>query len=79
MSKGDDICVLITDPTMRLGRMDSRALVHTLAMRWPDIGVLVLSGTVTLKLGALPAGVRFIPKPCRGGDLVSAAFAIVSH
>ena len=79
VSKRDDIGVVITDPTMPLGRMDSRALVHTLAMRWPDIGVLVLSGTVTPKPGALPSGVRFVSKPCRGRDLVSAAFAIVSH
>ena len=64
---------------MPLGRMDGRALVHTIAMRWPDIGVLVLSGTGTPNPGDLPSGVRFIPKPCRGRDLVNAAFAIVSQ
>lgn len=79
LSKRNDIRVVITDLAMPLGRMDGRALVRTIAARWPDIGVLVLSGIDRPKPGDLPAGVRFVPKPCHGRDLVSAAFAFVSQ
>lgn len=79
LSKRDDIRVVITDLDMPLGRMDGRSLVRTIALRWPSIGVLVLSGSDTPKPGDLPAGVRFVSKPCHGQDLVSAAFAFVSQ
>lgn len=79
LSKRDDIRVVVTDLDMPLGRMGGRSLVRTIALRWPSIGVLVLSGSDTPKPGELPAGVRFISKPCHGQDLVSAAFAFVSQ
>ena len=79
LSKRDDIRVVITDLDMPLGRMDGHSLVRTIALRWPNVGVLVLSGAATPKPGDLPTGVRFVPKPCHGQDLVSAAFAFVSQ
>jgi CheY-like chemotaxis protein len=79
LSARDDIRVVITDLSMPLGKMDGHAFVRTLATWWPDIGVLVLSGEDAPKPGDLPPGVRFVPKPCRGRDLVSAVFAFVSQ
>lgn len=79
LSKRGDINVLITDLAMPLGTMDGRDLIRVVAERWPDIRVLVLSGADTPKPGDLPNGVRFLPKPYRGQDLVSAVFAAVSQ
>jgi CheY-like chemotaxis protein len=79
LSKRDDIRVVITELDMPLGRMDGHALVRIIALRWPGIGVLVLSGSGTPKPGDLPTGVGFVSKRCRGQDLVSAALAIVSR
>lgn len=71
--------MVITDRDIPLGRMNGRALVRIIALRWPSIGVLMLSGSDTPKPGDLPARVCFVSKPCNGQDLVSAAFANVSQ
>ena len=39
LSKRDDIRVVITDRDVPLGWMDGSALVRTIALRWPSIGV----------------------------------------
>lgn len=79
LSERDDIRVVVTDLSMPLGRIDGHALVRNIAMRWPAIGVLIVSGADIPKPGDLPSGVRFVSKPCRGKDLVSAVFAFVSQ
>lgn len=44
------------------GSMDGFGLTRLIMDRWPAVAVLVTSGTANV-LDALPAGVRFIPKP----------------
>lgn len=79
LSARDDIRVVITDLDMPFGGMGGHEFVRNVTARWPRIGVVVLSGADRPKLGELPSGVQFRSKPCRGSELVSAAYAIVSR
>lgn len=78
LAQRNDISVVITDLDMPTGRMSGRQLVDTITDRWPDVGVVILSGAGEARPRVLPDGVRFLHKPSPPGDLVSAAFAIVS-
>ncbi|MER2249028.1 response regulator [Methylorubrum podarium] len=79
LSTRDDIRVVITDLDMPLGGMGGHELLRSVTARWPKIGVVVLSGADRPSLGQLPSGVQFRSKPCRGSELVSAVYAIVSR
>ncbi|MCJ2099292.1 response regulator [Methylobacterium sp. E-046] len=79
LAQRDDIGVLITDLDMPSGRISGRDFIRTVTARWPEMGIVVVSGADTPKLGDLPKGVRFLSKPFRAKDLVSAAFAITSR
>ncbi|MDP4026948.1 response regulator [Methylobacterium sp. NEAU 140] len=74
-----DIRVLITDVGMPSGGVNGFQLAAMVAARWPQIGILVVSGGERPQSGELPMGVRYLPKPCRSQDLVAAVFAIVSR
>ncbi|MCJ2144805.1 response regulator [Methylobacterium sp. E-066] len=79
LSSRDDIRVVITDLDMPLGGMGGHEFVRCVIARWPEIGVVVLSGADRPRLGQFPSGVQFRSKPCHGSELVSAAYAIVSR
>ncbi|MET1756527.1 response regulator [Novosphingobium sp. RD2P27] len=58
----DDVRVVLTDIEMP-GDIDGLALTATIHQRWPEIGVVVVSGRVRPDPGQLPANGEFIAKP----------------
>lgn len=60
----DDVDLVITDIDMP-GTMDGLVLAHLIRTRWPAIRVIVTTGKVAVSQSDLPAGVPFLPKPCR--------------
>ena len=74
-----DISVVITDLDMPLGQMSGHQLVEAIAARWPNIGVVILSGAGAARPRVLAEDVRFLHKPSSPNELVSAAFAIMSR
>lgn len=56
------IRLLVTDVHMP-GALDGFGLARTVAARWPDVAILVISGVAEPRSGDLPEGARFIPKP----------------
>ncbi|WP_158747695.1 response regulator [Acidisphaera sp. L21] len=57
-----DIAVLCTDVHMP-GEMDGITLAHHACLHWSWIGLLVVSGKASPKVGELPALSRFLAKP----------------
>lgn len=55
------------------GDMDGLALARSIAVRWPDIRVVVTSGLGEVPSAELPAGVTFMPKPWRAITLLMEA------
>lgn len=66
-----DIDVLFTDVNMP-GSMDGMALAKRVSTLWPDIALIVTSGRQLMSTMELPAKGRFLPKPYRYHELVSA-------
>lgn len=56
------IRLLVTDVQMPRG-LDGLALARTVAERWPEVGIVVISGVATPAPDDLPPGARFIAKP----------------
>ncbi|MCJ2099266.1 response regulator [Methylobacterium sp. E-046] len=69
-----DIGVLFTDVNMP-GHMDGLALATRVAERWPRIRLVLTSGRQGLTDDEVPDHGRFVQKPYRQRDLVSA----ISH
>ena len=65
----DDVRVIVTDIQMpgHMNGLDLAALVHR---RWPGILILVVSGEIRPSIAELPAGGRFLAKPCEGSTMV---------
>ena len=57
-----DIRLILTDVDMP-GGMDGIALAHYVRDRWPPVQLIVISGKVGVKPGALPTGAKFVSKP----------------
>jgi DNA-binding NtrC family response regulator len=64
-----EIRVLFTDVDMP-GSLDGLELARVTHDRWPDVGVLIVSGKVRPDPAELPAGSLFIPKPYQPEALV---------
>ncbi|SFV13139.1 MULTISPECIES: response regulator [unclassified Methylobacterium] len=75
----DDIRVVIADVVMPGSPMNGYQLARLVAVRWPHIAILLVSGVSTPGHGDLPSGVRFVPKPYRSPDLVNQVFAFVEQ
>ena len=58
----DDIAVVVTDVEMP-GTRNGITLASQVRFGWPEIGVVVVSGTARPKPGDLPPGVAFYSKP----------------
>ena len=58
----DSVALLFTDVQMP-GSRDGFALAREVARRWPDIGIVVASGTRRPGSDELPKGATFIAKP----------------
>lgn len=58
-----DAAVLFTDVNMP-GPFNGFALAHLAHGRWPELGIVVTTGGIDLpRLGSLPQGAGFLPKP----------------
>lgn len=57
------IAVMFTDIEMP-GSIDGQRLAHAVRDRWPPVHIVATSGHFDLQsFGALPDGIRFLPKP----------------
>ena len=52
------------------GRLDGVALAQRIALRWPQVRVVVTSGASDLRASDLPPGTTFLPKPWRAISLL---------
>jgi hypothetical protein len=55
------------------GAMDGVDLAHEAKQRWPQLAVVLTSGNPGDRLGDLPPGVRYMPKPWQPLDVLIAA------
>ena|ERR1019366_2320814 len=74
--RGDDISLVFTDVVMP-GSMDGLELLHRVAVRWPEIRLVVTSGRADIAKGDLPDGVRFCPKPYPKDELIAVMSALL--
>lgn len=65
----DDIRVVVTDVEMP-GGINGLALTATIHDRWPEVGVIVTSGRITVDRDELPAKDDFIGKPYELDEMV---------
>lgn len=72
-----DICILFTDIDMP-GSMNGLKLAHAVAHRWPPIRIVATSGHFKMQAGDLPSGGRFIAKPYRSTQIISALHELAS-
>ncbi|MEH2472743.1 CheY-like chemotaxis protein [Nitrobacteraceae bacterium AZCC 2161] len=66
-----DIRIVFTDVDMP-GSMNGLKLAHAVANRWPPIRIVATSGHFNIRDGDLPTGGRFIAKPYRSNQVISA-------
>ncbi|WP_066918733.1 response regulator [Methylobacterium sp. CCH5-D2] len=71
LERCSDIGVLFTDVNMP-GSMDGLALAARVAERWPHIRLVLTSGRCGLSTHEIPDHGRFLQKPYRQRDLISA-------
>lgn len=68
--QSDDVAAVFSDINMP-GHLSGLHLAETVARHWPAICILLSSGHVR-PLEALPASVRFLPKPWKPYDVLTA-------
>lgn len=72
-----DIDAVFTDVCLP-GEIDGIALAEIVGERWPDIAIVVTSGSVWIGAGSMPPGARFVAKPYTSAEvsqLIAAATA----
>ena len=72
-----DIRVVFTDIQMP-GSMDGLKLARFIRGRWPPIKIVATSGFVSVGKDDLPEGSRFLPKPYRPEQIVSALRELIA-
>ena len=72
-----DISIVFTDVDMP-GTMDGLKLAHAIRTRWPPVELIVTSGHFNLSDADMPERGRFISKPYRDQDIVSAIHHFVT-
>ncbi|MGA6941960.1 MAG: response regulator [Pseudolabrys sp.] len=72
-----DIRIVFTDVDMP-GTMDGLKLAHAIRTRWPPVELIVTSGHFNLSDADMPERGRFISKPYRDQDIVSAIHHFVT-
>ena len=71
LERHDDVGVLFSDIQLP-GSMDGLDLARLVHNRWPDIGLLLTSGGVTVRPSEIPDDGNFLPKPYDGPRMVEA-------
>jgi CheY-like chemotaxis protein len=71
LERRSDIGAVVTDVLMP-GHVDGMGLASSVKERWPNIALIVTSGQVRPRDGALPDGTIFLSKPCTVEQLLSA-------
>jgi len=72
-----DIRIVFTDVDMP-STMDGLNLAHAIRTRWPPVELIVTSGHFNLSDADMPERGRFISKPYRDQDIVSAIHHFVT-
>jgi two-component system, response regulator PdtaR len=72
-----DIRIVFTDVDMP-STMDGLKLAHAIRTRWPPVELIVTSGHFNLSDADMPERGRFISKPYRDQDIVSAIHHFVT-
>jgi CheY-like chemotaxis protein len=62
LGKRVDVGMLVTDVNMPASSMDGLELAHHVREKWPSMGIVVVSGTITAGASNLANGAVFIPK-----------------
>src|SRR5262249_6744051 len=69
---GPEVAMIFADARIR-GVMDGIALAHEVKMRWPLLPVILTSGHPCERVGELPPGVAYMPKPWQPLNVLIAA------
>jgi DNA-binding NtrC family response regulator len=69
---GREVAMIFADVRLR-GVMDGIDLAHEVKMRWPLLPVILTSGHPCERVGDLPLGVTYLPKPWRPLNVLIAA------
>lgn len=65
-----DICGLVTDVELS-GRTNGFELAHSVSEARPQLPILIVSGRAAPDPARMPAGARFIARPCTGQDILN--------
>lgn len=74
-----DVRVMIADVDMYRGNLNGYQLAKAVSARWPEVGLLIVSGQSRPNVADLPEGARFVAKPCAPGTLTGNIFGFVSQ
>lgn len=74
-----DVRVMITDVDMCRGDLNGYQLAKVVSARWPEIGLLIVSGQSWPIAGDLPEGARFMAKPYTPSMLTADVFDFVAQ
>jgi DNA-binding NtrC family response regulator len=72
LMRGNEVAMVFADIRLA-GAMDGVDLAHEAKQRWPQLAVVLTSGNPGDRLGDLPPGVRYMPKPWQPLDVLIAA------
>jgi two-component system, response regulator PdtaR len=73
-----DAVAIVTDVKMP-GSLDGFGLAHLVANRWPETGIVVVSGHAVPGEGDLPKHALFLSKPYQPSALVSAVRKVANR
>ena len=77
LERYSDIRLIFTDVDMP-GSMNGLKLSAAVRDRWPPVKIIATSGHFKVQAGDLPAGARFISKPYKPAQLISAIRELTS-
>jgi DNA-binding response OmpR family regulator len=77
LKRREDIRLVLTDVAMP-GSLSGFEFARLVALGWPEVGVLVISGKAPPKAGDLPPNAVFVPKPVNSKTLVEKVRSIMS-
>lgn len=72
-----DAVAIVTDVKMP-GSFDGFALAHLVASRWPETGIVIVSGHAMPGEGDMPEGALFLVKPYQPSALINAVRTVTA-